>query len=181
MAWNRMFGKKKKKEEFDPLQDLVLSKLKVGYILDYDMKTWEVTEYNKYDWDDGEYSYEWELTSGNEVVYLELEDDDEPEWVMTKKISFKSLGRGLHKHIRDNDDPPNEIEYEGVTYCLDEGGGGYFCKGGGEQKIEFLYWDYYDKSEEKTLTIEQWGEDKFEASVGNYVEEYQFTNILPGS
>ncbi|MBT3880259.1 MAG: DUF4178 domain-containing protein [Candidatus Scalindua sp.] len=47
--------------------------------------------------------------------------------------------------------------------------------------MEFLYWDYYDLSEEKTLTIEQWGEDKFDASVGNYVEEYQFTNILPGS
>ena len=84
MAWG--FGKKKKKEEFDPLQDLVLSKLKVGYFLDYDMKTWEVTEYNIYDWDDGDHSYEWELTSGNEVVYLELEDDDEPEWVVTKKI-----------------------------------------------------------------------------------------------
>ena len=55
MAW---FGKKKKKEEeLDPLQDLVLSKLKVGYLLDYDMKTWEVTEYNKYDWDDGDFTY----------------------------------------------------------------------------------------------------------------------------
>ncbi|MGR3294202.1 MAG: DUF4178 domain-containing protein [Candidatus Scalindua sp.] len=47
--------------------------------------------------------------------------------------------------------------------------------------MEFLYWDYYDLSEEKTFTIEQWGEDKFDASVGNYVEEYQFTNILQGS
>ncbi len=59
--------------------------------------------------------------------------------------------------------------------------GGYFCKGEGKERIEFLYWDYYDLSEEKTLTIEQWGEDKFDSSVGNYVEEYQFTNILPGS
>ncbi|MCR4288737.1 MAG: DUF4178 domain-containing protein [Candidatus Scalindua sp.] len=178
MAW---FGKKKKKEEFDPLQDLVLSKLKVGYFLDYDMKTWEVTEYNTYDWDDGDHSYEWELTSGNEVVYLELEDDDEPEWILAKKISLKSVGRGIRKHIQENDDPPNMINYEGVEYTIDEGSGGYFRKGGGKERIEFLYWDYYDLSEEKTLTIEQWGEDKFDASVGNYVEEYQFTNILPGS
>ncbi len=48
-------------------------------------------------------------------------------------------------------------------------------------QIELLCWDYYDLSEEKTLTIEQWGEEKFEAAVGIYVEEYQFTNILPGS
>ena len=56
-----------------------------------------------------DHSYEWELTSGNEVVYLELEDDDEPEWVLTKKISLKSVGRGLRKHIQENDDPPNVI------------------------------------------------------------------------
>ncbi|ODS32563.1 MAG: hypothetical protein SCARUB_02314 [Candidatus Scalindua rubra] len=180
MAWNRMFGKKKKKEELDPFQDLVLSKLKVGYLVDYDLKTWKVTEYNKYDWGNGDYSYEWELTSGNEVVYLECEDDDEPEWVLAKKIPFKKLGPGLGKHIREKEDPPNEIEYDGVIYYLEDGSGGYFCKGGGEQKTEFLYWDFLDESEEKILTIEQWEEDKFEASVGKYVEEYQFTNILPG-
>ena len=49
---------------------------------------------------------------------------------------------------------------------------GFFCKGGGKERIEFLYWDDYDLSEEKTLAIEQWGEDKFEALVDNYVEEY---------
>jgi hypothetical protein len=30
------------------------------------------------------------------------------------------------------------------------------------------------------LTIEQWGDIQFEAYVGQYVEEYQFINILPG-
>ena len=31
----------------------------------------------------------------------------------------------------------------------------------------------------KYLGIEQWGENDFEASLGEPVEEYQFTNILP--
>ncbi len=180
MVWNRMFGKKKKEEPLDPFQDMVLSKLKVGYLVDYDLKTWEVTEYNMYDWDDGDYSYEWELTSGNEIIYLEREEDDEVEWVVSKRISFKSLGPGLSTHIKQNEDPPHELEYDGVAYYLEDGSGGYFCKGGGKQRIEFLYWEFLDESEEKVLTIEQWGEDKFEASVGFYVEEYQFTNILPG-
>ena len=178
MAW---FGKKKKKDEFDPLQDLVLSKLKVGYLLDYDMKTWEVTEYNSYDWEDGDHSYEWEIKSGDDVLYLELEDDDEPEWTLTSKIPLKSVGRGIRSHIKENDDPPNMIQYDGVEYTIDESNAGYFCKGGEKERIELICWDYYDLSEEKTLTIEQWGEDKFEAAVGIYVEEYQFTNILPGS
>ena len=29
------------------------------------------------------------------------------------------------------------------------------------------------------LTIEQWDEDEFEASVGKYVNEYEFSYILP--
>ena len=48
MGFSDLF-KKKNKDTFDPLKDLVLSKLRVGYFVDYDMKTWEVTGYNKYD------------------------------------------------------------------------------------------------------------------------------------
>ncbi len=181
MAWNRIFGKKKNEEEFDPFLDLVLSKLKVGYLLDYDLKTWEVTEYNKYDWDNDTYNHEWELKSGSEVVYLECEDDDEPEWVLAKKIPFRKLGPGLSKHIQENGDPPDELKYEGVTYHLEDGSGGYFCKGGGKERAEFLYWEFLDESGEQILTVEQWDEDDFEASLGLYVEEYQFTHILPGN
>ena len=48
-----------------------------------------------------------------------------------------------------------------------------------ETPRELITWEYLDDSERKTLTIEQWGEDDFEASVGEIVEEYQFTDILP--
>ncbi|MFQ5585121.1 MAG: DUF4178 domain-containing protein [Calditrichia bacterium] len=44
-----------------------------------------------------------------------------------------------------------------------------------------MYWDFIDEEDENFLTIEQWGETEFEAAMGYYVEEYQFTNILPGT
>lgn len=175
MAWF-----KKKKEE-EPDIDYTLSKMKEGCIVDYDLKTWEVTEINKYDWGDGVYSYEWELTSEeNEVFYLEKdEEEDEVEWMWVKKVPFRTIDPDLGKQIQKNGDPPEEITYDGVTYYREESGGGYFCKGGGDQGAEFLFWDYIDKTEEKILALEQWDEDRFEATVGFYVEEYQFTNILP--
>ena len=46
--------------------------------------------------------------------------------------------------------------------------------------MSFVSWDYEDEAEEQFLTIEQWGETKFDMQVGFKVEEYQFTNILPG-
>ena len=46
-------GKKKALEGPDPLHDLILEKLQVGYLVDYDLKTWTVTERHRYDLDGG--------------------------------------------------------------------------------------------------------------------------------
>jgi hypothetical protein len=59
-------------------------------------------------------------------------------------------------------------------------GGGKFLKNGTGSGKELLSWDYENDSGDKLLSVEQWGEEDFEASVGYPVEEYQFLNILPG-
>ena len=56
---------------------------------------------------------------------------------------------------------------------------GSFYKDGGDEEQQFIIWNYLDEPEEHTLSIEQWGEDAFDAAVGEFVEEYQFSNILP--
>ena len=174
------FLKSKNDEELDPLKDLVLKKIRPGYMLDYDMKTWQVTGYNVYDYGDGYKSEEWELTSGNEIRYLELYQDDQVEWSLGKKIPIGTVEGNVRQHIIDHDDPPEQIKYQETTYFLDESGAAYFLKDGKEPRQEFVYWTFIDESEEKYLSIEQWGEKEFEASSGIYVEDYQFTNILPG-
>lgn len=177
MIWDKFF--KKKEEEIDPLKDLILSNLKIGYLVDYDLKTWEVTAHNKCKWGEGNNSDEWELTSGHEVMYLEREEDDEVEWTFTKKIPVSSVGEEIPGYIRKNEDAPEEIKYQGKTYHLQDCCGGRFYKSGKDFYDEFLCWDYMDESEDFVLSIEQWSETSFEASHGEYVEEYQFSNILP--
>jgi hypothetical protein len=175
--WERVFGKKSK-AEIDPLRDLTLSALKVGYLLDYDLKTWEVKSYHTYNFD-GDLAEEWELDSGDDQCYLERTKDDEVEWVITRKIPLSELGEGIGEHIRKHEDPPKEIVYQGTRFSLEESGAGYYYRGGKGTGEEMIYWDYTDSSEEKVLSIEQWGENEFDASVGLCVQEYQFTNILP--
>ncbi|MDP6625217.1 MAG: DUF4178 domain-containing protein [Nitrospinota bacterium] len=177
MIWNKIFGKKE--EEIDPLKDLVLSNLKTGYLVDYDMKTWSVTAHNKCEWSEGMYSDEWELSSGEEVLYLEREDDDEVMWTLTKKISIAEVGKGIPAYVKEHEDPPEEITCREKKYHLEDSCGGRFHKDGKDSYDEFIAWDYEDESEEYVLTIEQWSETSFEAAYGKYVEEYQFTNILP--
>ncbi len=172
---------KKQEDDFDPLADLELSKLRVGFFLDYDLKTWEVKSYRRYEFDGGYESEEWELESGREKIYLERAEDDDVEWSVSKKVPIGALGGHIKKHIIDNEDPPAEIVYKDVTYYLDESGPGLMYVDNSDEGREFIVWDFVDEDDEKFLSIEQWGETEFEASSGFYVEEYQFINILPGS
>ncbi|MFQ5822600.1 MAG: DUF4178 domain-containing protein [bacterium] len=171
---------KKKEDEFDPLKDLELSKLRVGFFVDYDMTTWEVTDYNKYDYGEGYITDEWELTTGREKWYLERSEDDEVEWNLAKKIPIGAIEGDIRKYIIEHDDPPSQVVCKGKKYYLDESGTGYLYEGGQGAAKEFVYWDFIDEEDEHFLTIEQWGETDFEAAEGYYVEEYQFSNILPG-
>jgi hypothetical protein len=172
------FGKKRPPEP-PPKTDFTLSDLKVGYMVDYDMQTWQVEGEHYYDWGAGDITREWQLKSVDDTIYLEMEEDDEVEWAIARKIPFGKLGKGVRDHIAEHEEPPEEIVYEGETYYLEEGGGGHFYKDGKGPGHPLMAWDYEDDTGEKYLSIEQWGEEDFEASAGEPVSEYQFTNILP--
>ena len=180
MGWRDLFGSKKDEDQFDPLRDLELSKLREGFLVDYDMKTWSVTGYNRYDFGEGYKTDEWELTASDETRYLERSKDDAVEWTLSKKIPIGAIEGNVRQHIIDHEDPPEQIVYNGKTYYLDESGSGHFYEGGKGPSQPFVYWDFIDKEDEHFVSIEQWGETEFEAAAGHYVEEYQFTNILPG-
>jgi len=183
MGFTDIFRRKKNKPQADPLQDLVLSKLRAGYFVDYDLKTWEVTRHHLYDWGDGLQTDEWELKSGSETCYLDREEDDEVEWSLSHRIPFKKLDSdgAIARTIKKTEDPPEEIQYEGRTYYLEQSGGGYFLRDGKGMGTEFLCWDFESEGEDQFITIEQWGENDFTALAGIFVEEYQLTNILPGT
>ena len=171
--------KKDKDKGPDPLHDLTLAKMRAGWMVDYDLKTWEVASYNYYDWGEGDISHEWQLKSGDEVVYLELESDDEDEWSLNRKMPFGRLGPEVKESILEDGDPPDEIVLDGVTYYLEEKGGGHFFKDGQGAGQPLLRWSYEDEDGQSFLGLEQWGEEDFDAALGRPVSEYQFTDILP--
>ena len=173
------FFKREKKKEPDPLNELTLSNMEPGYLVDYDLKTWEVQARNTYDWGDGEMSREWQLKSVEGVVYLEKETDDDDEWSLNRKVPFLSLGSEVKDRILEKGDPPDTIVFEGITYYLEETAGGHFYKNSKGPGKEMLRWSYEDEDGRRYLGVEQWGEEAFDASTGEPVEEFQFSNILP--
>ena len=124
------------------------------------------------------------LRSASDEIYLSLENEGELEIVLANKIRLIKLGEDLDDQIVANERPPKTITYEGVKYYRDNESPGYYRNTATterEQSIEMITWDYYDDDEEKSISIEQFGEREFEAYIGVYVEEYEFSNIIPAS
>lgn len=182
------FFKKKKKEEdntphYDP-NHIRITDIRVGFFLEYDAKTWEVVEEYEYDWGDNEFSYSYLLRSANDEIYLSLEDEGELEIAVTNKIRLMKLGEDIDDYIVENERPPKTITYNGIKYYRDNESPGYYRNTATtvrEESIEMITWDYYDDDEENALFIEQFGERDFEAYIGKYVEEYEFSSIIPSS
>jgi hypothetical protein len=179
MKWNPFKKKQDEEPDFDPLSDLSLDTLKVGYILDYDLTSWKVTAHNRYDYE-GDWTDEWELSSADEVRYLEREEDDDVSWVLYRKISLDAIEEDVPAHIIEHEDPPETVTCEGVQYEAESSDAGHFHRNGAEEGKPFVNWTYECENEKQVLLIEQWGESDFEASFGEVVEPYQFSNILPG-
>jgi hypothetical protein len=171
-------GSDDKSDAVDPTR-LELSRMKVGYFVNYDMKTWAVKGYSETDWGDGFISQEWELNNGDEQVFLEREKDDEVYWSLYRLYKDRDAD-ALYKMIKKTDDLPDEIQVAGKTYYLEDSGAGYFCENGVRPGVECLMWSYEDESGDELFSVYQWDEDDFSAYIGMSVEEYQFTDITPG-
>ena len=173
-------------------QDLTLDAMKVGFLVDNDLDTWEVIGVNVYDYD-GFLTREWELRCGDEVRFLErAEDDGQIEWTLTRRVSLGEVEGDVAGAILDGGDPPEVVTYKNTTYNAVESSTGIqrpFDDGAGEEGGsgddedvggEFVSWSYESEGR-RVLYVLQRGEREFVAYEGEYVEEYQFTDILPAT
>ena len=176
--WKKWFDKKEE-QPFDPFTDLVLEKMQPGYLVDFDGKTWEVIGRHFHDLGDGYRVEEWELHADNQEYYLTRGEDEGGYWTWTRRVPIGSIDGRIRGHIRQNGDPPDYIDYDGTRFLLDSYGGAKYHRDCKDISQPYLYWDYKGEDGIRLLSIQQWGDIDFEAFVGHYAEEYQFTNILP--
>lgn len=179
MGFMDFIKKKMSGSDPDPLSDLTLSKMKKGYYVDYDMKTWQVTAVNRYEWGEDDITWEWQLQSHDDILYLEREFDDVEAWTLSRKVPFGKLDPQVREELIRSDEAPDTILFNGTEYYIEESGGAHFYADGSQTGRPVFVWDYLDDSEKEILTIEQWGDNDYELAVGTLVEEYQFSDILP--
>jgi Domain of unknown function (DUF4178) len=177
------FNKDKKKDKkpelhYDPT-NIKVSDVRRGFLLDYDLRTWEVTDEFEYDWGDNFFTYEYKLVSGTDTLYMHIEEADQVYCAFTVKLPFVKLGDAVAAALRSSGQPPAKILHEGVEYFRDKESVGFFRSTADEDSVEMTMWEYYDETGNQTLIIFQWDVDDFEASIGIIETDRAVSNILP--
>ena len=174
------FFKKKKAPAYD-VTNLSLKDLNVGFIFDYDMKSWVVKEVYKYDWGNNNFTSEYKVDSGDEVAFLHIADEGELEISLSKSIRLSKIDEAIADEIEKNENPPRKIHFNEELYFLEEDAAGYFRDLSKETEDweALISWEYLNDEATNVLSITQWDIRNIEASAGLILKEYQFSNIIP--
>jgi hypothetical protein len=176
-----IFDRFKKKEPAYDATNIRIVDLDKNFVFDYDLSTWIVKAVYEYDWGNNYFTNEFKIEDDKETAFLNIDNDDELVISITKKEHLVNIDENIPDYIIKHETPPGKIEFQGKTFMLEEENLGYFNDRADDKDnwIEFISWDYVDKSGEFVLCIEQWGERKFDASYGKIVKEYEISNIYP--
>ncbi len=177
-----IFDKFRKKKTTYDVTNISVKDLDVNFIFDYDLSSWEVVEVYEYDWGDHIFTKEYKITDGTKTYFLSVDDDDELEIILSTKANIRKIGDDIIEHIQNNDKPQNKLIFGNEIYYLDEGSPGYMrCMNNPESWMELMSWDYYNDEETKTICIEQFNDNEFDASTGKILKEFEISNIVPSS
>ncbi len=179
MGLRKWFGGRQSEAEDEPAyKEYSLSTMRVGFLVDYDLRTWQVTGRGSYDYD-GYTTEEWELQADGQVCFLERAlEDGQAYWTLTRAIGIGEIEGDIAAAIIANGDPPDAVQFAGDEYVGSASEAGLYRKEGVDAEREFVNWSF-EGAEGQVLFISQWGERDFAAYAGMEVEEYQFTDILP--
>ncbi|MCC5944898.1 MAG: DUF4178 domain-containing protein [Bernardetiaceae bacterium] len=166
---------------YDPAYPTV-EHLNIGFLLDCEMQTWQVSNIRQYDYDSGYTERDLKLNSGNEKAHLYLSWEGQYlEVVFAKRINLHRLAESLEIAIKTERTPHNVIDFEGVTYYRESPKEGtiFELSVEGSPYRRTLVWEYYDDSHTQYIRIERQGSDKFKAAIGKRIADFEITQILP--
>ena len=175
------FFKKQKEPDYD-ITNLKITDLHVGFLFDYDLKSWVIREKYEYDWGNNNFSHEFKVDSGDDMAFLSVEDDGELNLALFRSIKVRKIDEDVVEEIVKKEKAPRQIHYEGETFYLDADSAGYFrdCGKETEDWEEVIAYEYLNDEEDKILSITQWDDETFEASLGKVLESHEISNLLPG-
>lgn len=166
--------------EADPMR-LSIVNLKAGYLVDFDLTTWETVQEWQYDWDNGNSGKEFRLVNEKETLHLYMRNEGtQLHTILTRKVNIFSIDRELEEEIQINSRPPSVLNYQDIDYFRENTKTGWRHELTAKTSANKLtVWEYFDETMTFFMRIEQIENQTYKATVGEVVSPFEFSNVLP--
>jgi hypothetical protein len=164
----------------DPMR-LSIINIKAGYLVDFDLTTWEIVQEWQYDWDNGNSGKEFRLVNEKETLHLYMRNEGtQLHTILGRKVNIFSIDRELEDEIQTNSRPPSVLNYQEIDYFRENTKIGWRHELTAKTSANKLtIWEYFDETMTFFMRIEQIEEQTYKATVGEVISPFEFSNILP--
>ncbi len=150
--------------------------LKKGWILDYDLRSWEVKGTAIYKWENGSTDHECTLNDGKTTRYLSFSVGDSLKLSIFDDANLDAINGQLRSRALSGN-PLQEFVYRQRQYRLVDGGRAFVKSDAEEYEME--NWLYADTDHQQLVSVNSYGDHSAEAFTGQYIKEIDVSNILP--
>lgn len=174
--WFFNLFRQKKQEEEEIKIDRDVHDLEVGYILDYNLESWEVLASYTYRYK-GHIAKEYKIRSSGETRFLNVSDSNSLLLSVSKEANMNTINPSLRSSVL-NKNPLTRLSWEEETYTLKESSNGQFTDDRLQDWANFSSWEYVNTANDKFIYVSLWEDGSAECFLGDYIKEYQISNIL---
>ena len=172
-AWLRQ---SKKSEPSTPAEELDLDRLDVGGVVLIQSIEYFVEQKNRYA-SNGEEWFELKLSGiEGETSWLGWQTDipvnanpTVSSITLTQVIDSDQLNLSLGELAQFSQDQSGRFDYGGTIYYLSRSGEDCLYENCHARGQSFYFWDFEDEEHEKVISVQQWGQHSYEASVGRFI------------
>lgn len=167
----------KKKEDEAPINiNQTVHDLKKGYLLDYNLESWEVLAAYTYRYK--EYSSkEYKIRSSAETRFLNVSDSNSLLLSLSKEENINNVYPPLRSSVAQGQ-PITRFTWKGETFSLKESSQGQWADDAVNDWAIFSGWEYVNLDNTKFVYVSKWEDNSIECYVGDYLKEHQISNIL---
>lgn len=164
----------------DPMR-LSIVNIKAGYLVDFDLTTWETVQEWQYDWDNGNSGKEFRLVNEKETLHLYMRNEGtQLHTILGRKVNIFSIDRDLEEEIQTNSRPPSVLNYQDIDYFRENTKTGWRHELTAKTSANKLtVWEYFDETMTFFMRIEQIENQTYKATVGEVISPFEFSNVLP--
>jgi hypothetical protein len=170
--------KSKPSEVKDTKIDFEIEDLQKGYFLDYDLKTWQITDFSTYTWDNGVNDFESTLFDGKDKLYLSYETVNESSSIFWEEKIDKIWVAARNKIRAEQDLTQNTFTFENKNYHFAAEGSAKVKST--KETYNLVNWLFESEDGQNLVSFNKYGDGFIEAYLGIRITEHQINNITPG-